>query len=62
MIVKVIKSFEISVQNSLNNIYEEMPEKFFKKLRRLAPYTKTKMSWNLNSIKMNHNILEGKKK
>lgn len=34
-----------------------MPNKFFKKLRRLAPYTKTKMSWNINSIKMNQNLL-----
>ena len=61
-ITKNIKSFEATVQESLNGIYDDMPDKFFKKLRRLAPYTKTKMNWNLNAIKMNHNLLEGKEK
>ena len=41
-------------------IYEEMPEKFFKKLRKITPYTKTKMAWNLNAIKMNHHLLSKK--
>lgn len=62
LIVEIIKNFEASVQSSLDNMYEQIPGTEFKKLRRLAPYTKTKMSWNLNSIKINHNILDGDKK
>lgn len=56
-IIKIIEAFEASVQSQLNDVYEEMPEKFFKKLRRIAPYTKTKMAWNINAIKMNHHLL-----
>lgn len=56
-IAKIIEKFEAEVQDQLNVVYEDMPNKFFKKLRRLAPYTKTKMTWNINSIKMNQNLL-----
>ena len=59
-IIKIIEKFEAEVQESLNVTYEEMPEKFFKKLRKITPYTKTKMSWNLNAIKMNHHLLSKK--
>jgi len=42
-------------------MYEEMPKGFFKNLRRITPLTNTKMSWNINSIKMNRNLLDLKK-
>lgn len=57
----MIEKFEAEVQEDLNVLYDEMPNKFFKKLRKLAPYTKTKMSWNINSIKMNQNLLGSSK-
>lgn len=38
-----------------------MPIKFFKKLRKLAPYTKSKMSWNINAVKMNQNLMGANK-
>jgi hypothetical protein len=37
-----------------------MSNGFFKNLRRIAPITKTKMVWNVNSLKMNKNLIEGK--
>lgn len=56
-ILKLIESFEGEVQESLNKVYEEMPNGFFKYLRRVTPLTKTKMVWNINAIKMNRNLL-----
>ncbi len=37
-----------------------MSNGFFKHLRRIAPITKTKMVWNVNALKMNKNLTEGK--
>lgn len=56
-IVKIIERLEGEVQAALGQLYEEMPTGFFKNLRRVTPVTKTKMVWNLNSIKMNKNLL-----
>jgi hypothetical protein len=35
-----------------------MQNGFFKHLRRITPYTKTKMNWNLNALKMNKNLID----
>ena len=56
-IMKVIENAEGQVQSNLNDLYEEMPNSFFKHLRRAVPLTKTKMVWNINAIKMNQNLL-----
>lgn len=56
-IMKIIERLEGEVQASLSILYEEMPNGFFKNLRRVTPLTKTKMVWNLNAIKMNRNLL-----
>jgi hypothetical protein len=45
------------VQAHLNEVYEEMPAKFFKKLRMITPFSKTKMVWNINAVKMNKNLM-----
>lgn len=56
-IMKIIERLEGEIQASLSVLYEEMPNGFFKNLRRVTPLTKTKMVWNLNAIKMNRNLL-----
>lgn len=56
-IIKIIERLEGEVQTALSQLYEEMPSGFFKNLRRVTPVTKTKMVWNINSIKMNRNLL-----
>jgi len=55
-IIKIIENAEGDIQKNLSDLYEEMPNGFFKHLRRIAPVTKTKMSWNINSINMNRNV------
>lgn len=56
-IMKTIENFESEVQAHLNQLYEDMPNGFFKNLRRVTPLTKTKMVWNINAIKMNRNLM-----
>ena len=60
-IIKAIERLEGEVQAALGQLYEEMPSGFFKNLRRVTPVTKTRMVWNINSIKMNQNLLGLKK-
>ena len=60
-IIKIIEHSEGEIQSNLNDLYEEMPAGFFKHLRRVVPFTKTKMAWNINAIKMNRNLLGMKK-
>jgi capping protein alpha len=55
-IVRTIEKFETQVQETLRIVYDEMQNNFFKKLRKYAPYTKTRMTWNFNSLKMNQNL------
>lgn len=56
-IAKIIEQAEGEIQSNLNDLYEEMPNTFFKHLRRITPLTKTKMVWNINAIKMNRNLM-----
>lgn len=60
-IIKVIETQECLIQKKLGEIYEEMPNGFFKHLRRIVPVTKTTMIWNVNAIKMNKNLQQTKK-
>lgn len=60
-IIKVIETFECQVQKSLGQTYEDMPNGFFKHLRRIVPVTKVKMSWNIHALKMNKNLQQTKK-
>jgi len=55
-IIKFIENIEGDIQKNLGDLYEEMPNGFFKHLRRITPLTKTKMVWNINAIKMNRNL------
>ena len=57
-IVELIEQAEQQVQKQLGELYEEMEDGFFKKLRRIAPFTKTKMAWNVNAVKMNRNLMK----
>lgn len=41
----------------MTEVYEEMPNEFFKHLRRVATIHKTKMNWNINAYQMNRNII-----
>ena len=56
-IIGLIEKSEGEVQRQLGELYEEMEESVFKRLRRIAPFTKTKMVWNVNAVKMNKNII-----
>jgi hypothetical protein len=60
-IIKAIETSECQIQKSLGQIYEEMPNGFFKHLRRIVPVTKTTMIWNVNALKMNKNLQQTKK-
>jgi len=61
-IVQIIEAFEQGIQNGLEDVYEHMQGGFFKHLRRITPYTKTKMNWNVNALKMNKNLLDNSSK
>lgn len=60
-IIKMIEGFECQIQKNLNHTYEEMPNGFFKHLRRIVPVTKVKMIWNVHALKMNKNLQQTKK-
>lgn len=60
-IMKVIETFECQVQKNLGQTYENMPNGFFKHLRRTVPVTKVKMVWNIHALKMNKNLQQTKK-
>lgn len=57
----MIEGFECQIQKNLNHTYEEMPNGFFKHLRRIVPVTKVKMIWNVHALKMNKNLQQTKK-
>jgi capping protein alpha len=55
-IVQMIQDHEQKIQKSLENIYENMDDTFFKQMRRKMPVTNQKMLWNLDQIKMRAGI------
>jgi hypothetical protein len=40
----------------LSDLYDEIPDKFFKSLRRLLPLTKVKMDWNIGALGIRQNL------
>ena len=55
-VVLGIEKLEGSLQRSLSELYEEVPEKFFKSLRRVIPFTKMKMDWNVAALSIKQNL------
>lgn len=51
-VVKHIKNSESTLQAALEDMYANMSEETFKSMRRTIPITRTKMDWNLNSVRM----------
>lgn len=47
-----IQAFENSLQTGLEEMYTNMNNETFKSLRRIMPISKTKMDWNINSVRM----------
>jgi capping protein alpha len=45
-VVELIEKLETKLQTGLDVIYENMPDQFFKAMRRILPFTNTKMEWN----------------
>ena len=56
-IMKVIEHVEGEIQSNLDDLFTEMPNGFFKHLRKIMPSHKAKMVWNINAIKMNKNLM-----
>lgn len=53
-IINNIHSNENTVQESLENIYDDLSENYLKPLRRRIPFTGVKMNWDLNQINFNN--------
>mmetsp|Transcript_19492 Transcript_19492/g.26656 ORF Transcript_19492/g.26656 Transcript_19492/m.26656 type:complete len:284 (+) Transcript_19492:2-853(+) len=51
-VVEQIKSVETAVQTGLEEMYNGMNIETFKAMRRIMPITRTKMEWNINSVRM----------
>lgn len=51
-IIAHISASENSIQHGLEAMYANMNEETLKAMRRVMPITKTKMEWNVNSVRM----------
>lgn len=51
-VVSHIKNSESALQTGLEDMYSNMSEETVKSLRRTMPITRSKMDWNLNSVRM----------
>lgn len=47
-----VQSEESALQSSLDDMYTNMNQETFRSMRRLMPITRTKMEWNVNSVRM----------
>lgn len=47
-----IRTAESALQDALGEMYANMNEETFRSMRRVLPVTRTKMEWNLNSVRM----------
>lgn len=56
VVVNHINTAESDLQMGLEAMYASMNDETFKAMRRLMPITKTKMDWNVNSVRMVHQI------
>jgi len=56
-IIQAFEKAESQLQTKLADLYEnEMPNRFFKALRRIQPITGVRMNWNIASIDMKGNL------
>lgn len=55
-VINYIKKAESAVQAGLEEMYVNMNDETFKTMRRLMPVTKSKMEWNVNAVRMVHQI------
>lgn len=51
-VIAHISASENSIQHGLEAMYNNMNEETLKAMRRVMPITKTKMEWNVNSVRM----------
>jgi len=51
-----IKASESALQEGLETMYSNMNEETFKSMRRIMPITKTKIEWNVNSVRMQRQV------
>lgn len=56
IIMKAILKLENIMQISLEQFYEQMPDTFFRVLRRALPVTNAKMEWSTQALKVIHNL------
>lgn len=51
-LINHITTSESAVQSALDEMYTNMNEETFRAMRRVMPIIRTKMEWNINSVKM----------
>lgn len=56
LIMKAVLKLENTMQIALEEFYEQVPDNFFKALRRSLPITNQKMEWNTNALKVIQNL------
>jgi capping protein (actin filament) muscle Z-line, alpha len=55
-VIAHIKASETALQLGMEDMYSNMSEETIKSLRRTMPITRSKMDWNLNSVRMTRQI------
>jgi len=55
-IVAHIRRQETLIQTGLEEMYNNMSEQTLRSMRRVMPITRTKMEWNINSVRMNNQL------
>jgi len=55
-VVAAIQLAESNVQGGLEEMYSNMAEETFRAMRRIMPVKRTKMEWNINSVRMNRQV------
>lgn len=55
-LVAFIQLTENDIQRGLDEMYASMADETFRAIRRTMPITRTKMEWNMNSLKMNRMV------
>jgi len=51
-VAAIIQTQESALQNGLEEMYTNMNNETFRSMRRIMPITRTKMDWNVNSVRM----------
>lgn len=55
-VVGHIESSETDLQKGFEEMYSNMNEETFRAMRRIMPVKRTKMEWNVNSVRMNKQV------